>query len=187
MVATKAPPKAAGIHGEEQDDELSVFTNAELIDKIDRLKRLFGGSTGARLSDGGAKLKANIKKHENELERRKLLRSDKMDVPHWGDITLVLLRQEVVADLPIADKIWENLPRRIDENPIPVPQQKNDYDCGLFVLYFMERFIVEADERFKKKDLAMFGRNWFEPEEASSMRWKIRDILEEKFKNSIDE
>lgn len=36
-----------------------------------------------------------------------------------------------------------------------VPQQKNDYDCGLFVLFFMERFIEEAPERLKKKDLAM--------------------------------
>ncbi|KAJ8569807.1 hypothetical protein K7X08_006384 [Anisodus acutangulus] len=96
-------------------------------------------------------------------------------------------RQEVVADLPIADKIWENLPRRIDKKIIQVPQQKNDYDCGLFVLFFMERFIVEVNERFRTEDLAMFGSKWFKPEEASSMRWKIRDILEEKFKNSIDE
>jgi ubiquitin-like-specific protease 1C/D len=36
-----------------------------------------------------------------------------------------------------------------------VPQQKNDYDCGLFVLFFMERFIQEAPERLKKRDLAM--------------------------------
>ncbi|XWS63649.1 hypothetical protein CRYUN_Cryun06bG0119200 [Craigia yunnanensis] len=66
------------------------------------------------------------------------------------------LNQEVApSDLPIADKIWENLPRRIDEKSIAVPQQKNDYDCGLFVLFFMERFIEEAPERLKKKDLAM--------------------------------
>lgn len=36
-----------------------------------------------------------------------------------------------------------------------VPQQRNDYDCGLFVLYFIERFIDEAPERLKKKDLNM--------------------------------
>ncbi|MCD7457508.1 hypothetical protein HAX54_035234 [Datura stramonium] len=96
------------------------------------------------------------------------------------------LRQEEVADLPIADKIWENLPRRIDDIIIPVPQQRNEYDCGLFVLFFMERFIAEVHERLKKKDLAMFGRKWFKPEEASSMRPKIRNILEEKFKNSSD-
>lgn len=37
---------------------------------------------------------------------------------------------------------------------LQVPQQKNEYDCGLFVLYFMERFIGEAPERVKNKDLA---------------------------------
>ena len=36
-----------------------------------------------------------------------------------------------------------------------VPQQKNEYDCGLFVLFYMERFIKQAPERFKKKDLSM--------------------------------
>lgn len=36
-----------------------------------------------------------------------------------------------------------------------VPQQKNEYDCGLFVLYFIKRFMEEAPERLKKKDLDM--------------------------------
>ncbi|KAH9708976.1 ubiquitin-like-specific protease 1D [Citrus sinensis] len=66
------------------------------------------------------------------------------------------LKQEVSpSDLPIAERIWQHLPRRIDDRIIPVPQQKNDYDCGLFVLFFMERFMEEAPERLKKKDLAM--------------------------------
>ncbi|KAG8366143.1 hypothetical protein BUALT_Bualt17G0045300 [Buddleja alternifolia] len=74
------------------------------------------------------------------------------------------LRQEdVLPELPIADNIWERLSRRIDEKVIEVPQQRNEYDCGLFVLYFIERFIEEAPERLKKKDLEM----WFKPEEAS--------------------
>jgi hypothetical protein len=38
---------------------------------------------------------------------------------------------------------------------LQVPQQKNEYDCGLFVLYFIQRFMEEAPERLKKKDLAM--------------------------------
>lgn len=36
-----------------------------------------------------------------------------------------------------------------------VPQQKNEYDCGLFVLFFMERFIEDAPGRLKKKNLEM--------------------------------
>ncbi|GMJ08234.1 UB-like protease 1D, OVERLY TOLERANT TO SALT 1 [Hibiscus trionum] len=98
------------------------------------------------------------------------------------------LNQEVApSDLPIADRIWENLPRRIDERTIAVPQQKNDYDCGLFVLYFMERFIEEAPERLKKKDLAMFGRQWFRPEQASGLRAKIRNLLIEQFQSANED
>ncbi|KAK8360594.1 hypothetical protein V6Z12_A04G175200 [Gossypium hirsutum] len=98
------------------------------------------------------------------------------------------LNQEVApSDLPIADRIWENLPRRIDEKTITVPQQKNDYDCGLFVLFFMERFIEEAPERLKKRDLAMFGKQWFRPEEASSLRTRIRNLLIEQFQTTTEE
>ncbi|KAM7269866.1 hypothetical protein ACFE04_025363 [Oxalis oulophora] len=80
----------------------------------------------------------------------------------------------------------KRFPNKIEEKRIPVPQQKNDYDCGLFVLYFMERFIEEAPERLKKKDLAMFGKQWFKPEEASSLRVKIREILMKEFENACN-
>ncbi|KAG5236248.1 ubiquitin-specific protease 1D [Salix suchowensis] len=94
------------------------------------------------------------------------------------------MNQEVVpTDFPIPDRIWKRLDRRIEEKIIAVPQQKNDYDCGLFVLFFMERFIQEAPERLKKKDLAMFGKKWFRPEEASDLRKKIRTILMDEFQN----
>ncbi|CAL5418949.1 unnamed protein product [Camellia sinensis] len=91
---------------------------------------------------------------------------------------------EYPSDLPIADRIWKNLPRRIEEKKIVVPQQRNDYDCGLFVLFFMERFIDEAPQRLKRKDLAMFGKKWFKPEEASNLRHKIRRLLVEEFRNA---
>ncbi|KAI8528330.1 hypothetical protein RHMOL_Rhmol12G0141300 [Rhododendron molle] len=95
-----------------------------------------------------------------------------------------LNREEAPSDLPIADRIWKNLPRRIEGKKISVPQQKNDYDCGLFVLYFMERFIDVAPRRLKKKDLAMFSNEWFKPEEASSLRKKVRKLLLDEFRNA---
>ncbi|XP_071723173.1 LOW QUALITY PROTEIN: ubiquitin-like-specific protease 1D [Rutidosis leptorrhynchoides] len=91
----------------------------------------------------------------------------------------------IPLDLPFSDKVWRNFPRRIEEKKIMVPQQKNDYDCGLFVLYFMERFIEEAPERLKNKNLAMFGKQWFRSEEASSLRVKIRKILKKEFETAI--
>ncbi|XAR65060.1 Ulp1 peptidase [Bertholletia excelsa] len=95
-----------------------------------------------------------------------------------------LKQGEAPSDLPIADRIWKHLPRRIEEKTIAVPQQRNEYDCGLFVLYFMERFIDEAPQRLKKKDLAMFGKKWFKPEEASNLRRKIRNLLLKEFRNA---
>ncbi|GAB2235183.1 hypothetical protein Droror1_Dr00027676 [Drosera rotundifolia] len=91
------------------------------------------------------------------------------------------------VDVPIADRIWKHLPRKIEHEKITVPQQENDYDCGLFVLYFMERFIEEAPQRLRKHDLAMFGRKWFRPEEASSLRGKIKSILVSEFRKSEGE
>lgn len=95
------------------------------------------------------------------------------------------LAQEVSpSDLPFAENIWKNLPRRIMDKTIAVPQQKNEYDCGPFVLFFMERFIEDAPGRLKKKDLEMFGKQWFKPEEASGLRGKIHKLLLEEFKNA---
>ncbi|KAH9773317.1 ubiquitin-like-specific protease 1D [Citrus sinensis] len=79
------------------------------------------------------------------------------------------LKQEVSpSDLPIAERIWQHLPRRIDDRIIP-------------------RFMEEAPERLKKKDLAMFGKRWFRPEEASGLRIKIRNLLKKQFQISSAE
>lgn len=90
-------------------------------------------------------------------------------------------------EIPISERIWKNLPCRIDKEVITVPRQTNEYDCGLFVLYYMERFIQEAPERLKRQHLTMFGRNWFKPQEASSLRGKIRKILQEEFHKALRE
>ncbi|XP_022151165.1 ubiquitin-like-specific protease 1D isoform X2 [Momordica charantia] len=85
------------------------------------------------------------------------------------------------SDLPMPFRIWKNISRRIEDKIIEVPQQKNDYDCGLFVLYFIERFIEEAPDRLKRKDLDMFGKRWFKPQEASGLRTRIRSLLKMEF------
>ncbi|XP_051203486.1 uncharacterized protein [Lolium perenne] len=82
-----------------------------------------------------------------------------------------------LEECPIQEMVWKNLPRKIEKKPIAVPQQENEYDCGLFVLYYMQRFIEQAPERIHKKDLSMFGKRWFQPEEASALRTKIQSVL----------
>ncbi|XP_077220681.1 ubiquitin-like-specific protease 1D isoform X2 [Tasmannia lanceolata] len=95
-----------------------------------------------------------------------------------------LNQADAPPDVPISEKIWKNLSRRIERKVIPVPQQKNDYDCGLFVLFFMERFIEDAPGRPRKDDLRMFGKKWFKPEEASRLRVRIRHLLCKQFESS---
>ncbi|PWA90947.1 Peptidase C48, SUMO/Sentrin/Ubl1 [Artemisia annua] len=85
-------------------------------------------------------------------------------------------------DLPITDEIWENLDDRIIDKRIEVPRQRNANDCGLFVLFYIERFLKEAPERLREKDLSMFSKQWFCPEEASNLRWTINDLLVGEFK-----
>lgn len=95
-----------------------------------------------------------------------------------------LNQADVPVQVPIAGKIWKDLPRNIQEKKIQVPQQENDYDCGLFVLFFMERFIEVAPPRLRKTNLDRFGRKWFQPAEASHLRDSIRILLEKHFKEA---
>ncbi|KNA24949.1 hypothetical protein SOVF_011010 [Spinacia oleracea] len=97
-----------------------------------------------------------------------------------------MLNEDVDAvKAPISDRIWQHLPRRIEQKYIVVPRQTNDYDCGLFVLYYMERFIQDAPERLTRELSSMFGKNWFKPQEASRLRGKIKKILQQEFNEEV--
>lgn len=63
-----------------------------------------------------------------------------------------------------------------------VPLQDNEWDCGLFMLYYIQRFVSDIDSKGFHE---MFRRNWFKPNEASEMRGTIFSILECIFK--VDE
>ncbi|XP_026404962.1 ubiquitin-like-specific protease 1D isoform X2 [Papaver somniferum] len=76
-------------------------------------------------------------------------------IEEWKYIDQQSSQGSICPDTSIADKIWKYFSRRVEDRSIRVPQQKNEYDCGIFVLYFMERFIEEAPDRLKKKDLVM--------------------------------
>ncbi|XP_024007870.1 ubiquitin-like-specific protease 1C isoform X2 [Eutrema salsugineum] len=89
-----------------------------------------------------------------------------------------------LSDLPISEKIWRDLPDRINEAQVQVPQQKNDFDCGLFVLFFIKQFIEDAPQRLKLHDLGMIHKKWFKPDEASALRIKIWNKLIELFRES---
>ncbi|KAI3922111.1 hypothetical protein MKX01_005800 [Papaver californicum] len=66
---------------------------------------------------------------------------------------------------------------------LEVPQQENSYDCGLFLLHYVECFLQEAPVNFSPFDIAkdstFLNVNWFVPAEASRKRSVICDLLNE--------
>ncbi|KAI3887859.1 hypothetical protein MKX03_015492 [Papaver bracteatum] len=70
---------------------------------------------------------------------------------------------------------------------LEVPQQENSYDCGLFVLHYVECFLQEAPVNFSlfdiAKDSTFLNVNWFVPAEASRKRSVICDLINELAEN----
>ncbi|GAA0141349.1 protease [Lithospermum erythrorhizon] len=91
-----------------------------------------------------------------------------------------MVKEDPYPCLPFLRSIQESF----QEKKIEVPQQSNEYDCGVFVLFFIERFIERAPKRMKEEDLSMFGRQWFKPAEASRLRVTIRKLLKDEFKKA---
>ncbi|KAH9697362.1 putative ubiquitin-like-specific protease 2A [Citrus sinensis] len=72
---------------------------------------------------------------------------------------------------------------RLQFAPLELPQQQNSFDCGLFLLHYVELFLKEALSNFnplKKKQVSNFlNRNWFPPAEVSMKRAQIKKLLYE--------
>ncbi|XP_012700325.1 probable ubiquitin-like-specific protease 2B [Setaria italica] len=94
------------------------------------------------------------------------------------------LKKNPSPDTSVLDATWEDLPSNIHKAKVQVPQQNNAYDCGIFMLYYIERFIREAPERFTIDKLGMFSCSWFNPEDASDLRKRIRALLLEEFESA---
>ncbi|GJM93203.1 hypothetical protein PR202_ga09745 [Eleusine coracana subsp. coracana] len=95
------------------------------------------------------------------------------------------LQKDSSYDIPFSRKIWECLPRNIDKKK--VPRQQNEYDCGLFMLYYNDRFIQDAPERLTREELRMFGCKWFEPKDASGLREGILSLVFDVFQNAQED
>ncbi|CAO2174946.1 unnamed protein product [Urochloa humidicola] len=86
---------------------------------------------------------------------------------------------------------WCHLMNNLDPNTsitkkkVEVPQLTNGFDTGIFMLYYIERFISQAPERFTKDYLCMFSKSWFKPEDAAELRHTLRLSLEEFMADTI--
>ncbi|XP_050375868.1 probable ubiquitin-like-specific protease 2B isoform X2 [Argentina anserina] len=64
---------------------------------------------------------------------------------------------------------------------LELPQQENTYDCGLFLLHYLELFLEEAPAIFNPFNINKFSTflnaNWFLPSEASLKRTLIQRLI----------
>ncbi|XP_021625723.1 probable ubiquitin-like-specific protease 2B isoform X3 [Manihot esculenta] len=65
--------------------------------------------------------------------------------------------------------------------PLELPQQENSFDCGLFLLHYVELFLEEVPINFSPFRITEYSnflnRNWFLPEEASLKRGRIQKLI----------
>ncbi|XP_034898362.1 probable ubiquitin-like-specific protease 2B isoform X4 [Populus alba] len=71
--------------------------------------------------------------------------------------------------------------------PLELPQQENSFDCGLFLLHYLELFLVEAPVNFSPFRINRFTKflngDWFPPAEASLKRTLIQRLISELLQN----
>ncbi|KAH1156504.1 hypothetical protein AAZX31_18G260600 [Glycine max] len=60
--------------------------------------------------------------------------------------------------------------------PLELPQQQNAYDCGIFLLHYVERFLEQAPINFNRSLISKFSY-WFPPPDASLKRSHIHKLL----------
>ncbi|RLN23733.1 ubiquitin-like-specific protease 1D [Panicum miliaceum] len=97
------------------------------------------------------------------------------------------LQKDSSYDIPFSGMIWKRLSRNIKGEKVEMPHQCNEYDCGLIMLHYIDKFIQEAPERFTKGSLGMFGRKWFNHEEASQLREGVRARLFDLFQSAEED
>ncbi|XP_020690873.1 probable ubiquitin-like-specific protease 2B [Dendrobium catenatum] len=71
---------------------------------------------------------------------------------------------------------------------LELPQQENSFDCGLFLLHYVELFLEEAPVYFNPSRITVLSNflsaDWFPPAEASFKRFHIRGLLYELLRDS---
>ncbi|XP_051118188.1 probable ubiquitin-like-specific protease 2B isoform X2 [Andrographis paniculata] len=65
--------------------------------------------------------------------------------------------------------------------PLEIPQQPNLFDCGLFLLHYVERFLEEVPANFSiykvTSSSSFLQENWFPPGDASLKRTQIEKLI----------
>ncbi|KAI4337600.1 hypothetical protein L6164_015995 [Bauhinia variegata] len=75
--------------------------------------------------------------------------------------------------------------------PVAVPQQENSFDCGLFLLHYLELFLAKVPVNFNPFKLTKFSNflneDWFPPAEAYLKRTLIQKLISKLLENRSHE
>ncbi|XP_027158744.1 probable ubiquitin-like-specific protease 2A isoform X2 [Coffea eugenioides] len=76
-------------------------------------------------------------------------------------------------------ELSEEVPTNFLNLPFISLKQENSFDCGLFLLYYVERFLQQAPVNFNPYTEAsnFLNKEWFHPAEASSRRDYIKKLI----------
>ncbi|KAG0590484.1 hypothetical protein KC19_1G103000 [Ceratodon purpureus] len=122
---------------------------------------------------------------------RCILHLDSMTCGHDSSTVFRLIRSYLVEEGALMegdDSIKTLTCSNIPAKKVPVPLQENESDCGLFLLHYIRKFVESAPKKLKMSDvenrlgdIGLFGRQWFFPIEASSLRTSIQEQLQRLF------
>ncbi|KAL2498053.1 putative ubiquitin-like-specific protease 2B [Abeliophyllum distichum] len=73
---------------------------------------------------------------------------------------------------------------------LELPQQQNSYDCGLFLLHYVELFLEEVPVKFSIYNITsstkFLNADWFPPGEASLKRAHIERLIHDLLENHLE-
>ncbi|WVZ86643.1 hypothetical protein U9M48_033394 [Paspalum notatum var. saurae] len=74
---------------------------------------------------------------------------------------------------------------------LELPQQDNSFDCGLFLLHYVEQFLTDVPSNFNPLRIDVFSGflsdDWFAPAEASLKRSVVRKLIHELVTGSYED
>lgn len=126
-----------------------------------------------------------------------ILHMDSLKGNHSGlkDIIQSYLLEEWKERHPEATEDYTSEFSNLRFVPLELPQQENTFDCGLFLLHYVELFLQETALDFNplkiSKSSSFLTPDWFIPSEASFKRTLIRkliyELLDDNFQNVTSE
>ncbi|KAK8465265.1 hypothetical protein PHAVU_009G037600 [Phaseolus vulgaris] len=132
----------------------------------------------------------NDKELHNSLKVPSILHMDSIKGSHSGLKNLVQSYLWEEWKERHKDTLEEDLSSRFFNMcflPLALPQQENSYDCGLFLLHYLELFLTEAPLNFNPIKLTKFSNflnvDWFLPAEAYLKRTLIQKLIFELVEN----